>query len=79
MKKVTPAREQIQPLTDGLTGINHTASARSLQFLPGLMTALCFPVFLFLNVSFEMGYSLPQCNCILNVLVAHNLNFNLQV
>lgn len=68
MKKVAPARKQIQPLTDGLTGINHTARARRLQFLPRLMAALCFPFFLFPKAAFEMGYLLSQYNCILNVL-----------
>lgn len=78
MKKVTPARKQIQPLTDGLTGINYTASARGLRFLPRLMTALCFP-FLFWNVGFEMGYLLSQYNCVLKMLGTYNLNFNLHV
>lgn len=78
MKKVTPARKQIQPLTDGLTGINYTACTRSLRFFPRLMAALCFP-FLFLNAGFEMGYLLFQCNCIPNVLGTYNLNFNLHV
>ena len=79
MKKVTPARKQIQPLTDGLTGINHPAGARRLQFLPRVMTALCFPFFLFLKASFEMGYLLSQYNCILKVLGTYNLNSNLHV
>ena len=79
MKKAAHAREQTQPLTDGLTEINCTASARNLQFLLRLMTALCFPFFLFPNAGCKMGYSLSKDNCILNVLGTHNLNFNLQV
>jgi hypothetical protein len=54
MKNVIPARQQIQPLTDGLTGINCTASARNPQFLPRLMNALCFHSFC-LNAGFQMG------------------------
>lgn len=74
MKNVTPASDQIQPLTDGLAGINYTACARGLQLLPGLMTALCF-LFL-LNAGFQMGYSVPHYDGIPNVSGTHNLNFN---
>lgn len=65
-EKVTPARGQIQPLADGLTGINQAASARSLQHLRRL-PAWRSLFSLFLNVGFEMGYALPQYNRILNV------------
>lgn len=79
MKKGNLARKQIQPLTDDLTGIINTAHARRLQLLPRLMTALCFPFFLFLKAGFEMGYLLSQYNCTLNVLGTYSLNFNLHV
>lgn len=77
MKNIIPAREQIQPLTDGLTRINYTARARSLHFLPVLMPTFSFSSF-FAECRFPMSYSLPKYNRVPNVIEKHTLNFKLK-
>lgn len=49
MKNTIPAREQIQALTDGLTGINYTACVKE-PSVSSCTNAWCvFPILAFLN------------------------------
>ena len=71
-KQVTPAREQIHPLADGLTGLCGTCQCKEPSIPSQANGCLACPILPCSECGFEMGYSLPQCNCILNVLGTRN-------